>query len=287
MISHIILKCLIILSIVCFRGPCLWKTIGKHFPPCRSSRVGHCFPPTSALEGSLAVVPRALVLVSPPPPAPSRFPWPWLLAAWSWLPAQWRPRQIGLGSSCWSCLPAPNHGALGDSLALARVGPGLLPPVAPSKIPVALAPCVLVIVPPRWHPRGFLGLGSSRVGPGFPPTGAIEGSLAPCLGFCSRVGPGARYLVLGVLVFGWAGVIVCLWINMMLIYLLEPQSAMPVWLCHGCRVVWIHWRDQGDGAHWQWVLEPRLADGGYWVVFHSLVCYRRWVQLRGRWLGGA
>jgi hypothetical protein len=193
-ISHIILKCLIILSIVCFRGPCLWKTIGKHFPPCRSSRVGHCFPPTSALEGSLAVVPRALVLVSPPPPgalevslasravAPST-DWPWFLVlVLSSRPQPRRPRGfLGLGSrGSWP--PAP-RGALEDSCGIGSLCVGHRPsPLAPSRVPWPwFLPCWSWF-PAHWRHRGFLGplswvllacrswcplFGSRRVG--FPP----------------------------------------------------------------------------------------------------------------------
>ena len=185
-ISHIILKCLIILSIVCFRGPCLWKTIGKHFPPCRSSRVGHCFPPTSALEGSLAVGPRAWVLVSPPPRRPRGF--------------------LGLGSSRLG-RGFPRSGAL-DRLALVpRVGPVFPPPTtAPSGIPWPWLAWVLASCPP-WRPRRFLWHWLLVCWSSSLPAGTLEGSLAlvpPVLVLVSR--PLAPSRVPWPLVLGFARV---------------------------------------------------------------------------------
>ena len=162
----------------------------------------HAFP-----EGSLALVPRVLVLLLRPPPSPPCVPQGFLGLGSSRVgPAVAPPplppafpegslalvprvlvlvsRPLGPLEGSLALVPrvlvlvfrplGPPRGFL--SLGSSRVGPGV-PPPSPSPYPLegswALVPRVLVLAsrpPPPWSPRGLLGLGASRVGPGLPPS---------------------------------------------------------------------------------------------------------------------
>jgi hypothetical protein len=113
-------------------------------------------PPPGALEVSLALAPRGLVVASRAV-APST-DWPWFLVlVLSSRPQPRRPRGfLGLGSrGSWP--PAP-RGALEDSCGIGSLCVGHRPsPLAPSRVPWPwFLPCWSWF-PAHWRHRGFLG----------------------------------------------------------------------------------------------------------------------------------